>query len=204
VTAAAPAVRSTQKQRREATIGKLLDATIESLIEHGYRDTTIGRICKRAGVSHGGLFRHFASRTALLAAATDEMSRRHFDQLTGLLAQLPRGQALAEALVSFIRRATREPLAAAWREVMVAARTDEVLRDAVRPAVQQFEDTIFEMATELAGEHGDRGALGTLLLSILHMYDSEANTVRIVLNEDIEHSRYDWAVKLLLDELQLP
>jgi hypothetical protein len=130
------------------------------------------------------------------------MSRRHFEQLTSLLAAMPDEQDIAEALVSFFRDAARGALAAAWREVMVAARTDEALRDAVEPAVKQFENTIFEVAAHLPGAPGDSRAFGTLLLSMLHMYDSEATTIRIVETPDIERARFDWAVALLREQLR--
>ena len=64
-----PAVRRTQAERREATIGKLVEATIGCLAELGYSGTSTGAICKRAGVSQGGMFRHFGTRLELIAAA---------------------------------------------------------------------------------------------------------------------------------------
>ena len=141
--------RRTQQQRREATIAKLLDATIECLIEHGYRGSSIGQITKRAGVSHGGLFRHFSSRTALLAATTEEIARRHLSGLHRLVEGPPSGDDPIEALVTFITRTSRSPLTAAWREVIVASRTDPDLRHQITPSIQYIEDSVMELAGHL-------------------------------------------------------
>jgi len=60
----------TQQERREETIGKLLDATIDTLADVGYARTSVREICSRAGVPHGALFCHFDSRLELIAAAS--------------------------------------------------------------------------------------------------------------------------------------
>ncbi len=193
--------RRTQRERREATIGKLLDATIDCLVEHGYRDTSIGRICERAGVSHGGLFRHFSSRIDLLAAVTDEVGKRHIAQLQTLVIDLEPTEDMVDSMVRFFRQATREPVSAAWREVIVACRTDPGLREAVAPAVHRFEDAIMTVAQTLSGRpEGDR-EFGTLILSMLHMFDSEATTIVIFETDDVEAFRHDWAVQLLRSAL---
>ena len=68
------APRRTQAERREGTIGALLDATEDVLHERGYAATTVAAVCERAGVSQGGLFRHFATRRALLVAAAERVA----------------------------------------------------------------------------------------------------------------------------------
>ena len=196
----APA-RRTQQERRESTIQKLLDATIGCLVEHGYRDTSIGRICEAASVSHGGLFRHFSSRTALIAAATDEIGLRHIGRLEHRLTDAPPLPDMLDALVGYFRQATRDPLSCAWREVMVAARSDAELREAVAPAVQRFEDAVMRISSELLGRSTDDRVFGTLVLSLLHMFDSEATTTVIFESPEIERIRHDWAVDLLRNAL---
>lgn len=197
------APRRTQAERREQTIAKLLDATIDCLVEHGYRDTSIGRICDKAGVSHGGLFRHFSSRTALIAAATDEIGKRHLVELQRVISSAPKNQDVIERLVHSFREATRSSLTAAWREVLLAARTNEELCIAVKPAVQHFETAIMDIAAILPTTLDNPRALGTLLLSILHMFDSESTTWAILQTEDVLEIRHEWAVRLLRDALDL-
>ena len=193
--------RRTQKERREATIARLLDATITCLIEEGYRDTSIARICVRAGVSHGGLFRHFPTRTALVAAATDEIVRRHLRSIHEIIKAPVSRDDRVESLVGFFREGARAPLTSAWREVIVAARTNAELREAVTPAVQHFEDAIMQVAVEMPEAPPDAREFGTLLLSLMHVFDSEASTISIFVTEDIESIRHTWAVELLKSAL---
>jgi AcrR family transcriptional regulator len=186
--------RRSQQERREATIAKLLDATIECLITFGYRDTSIGKICERSGISHGGLFRHFSSRTALLAAATDEIGRRHLRQFETLTAEPKLDDDFFEEMVRQFRDATRSPLTAAWREVLIAARTNSELCAAINSAIHHLEDAIMELAGHFVADEKAAKEFGTLILSILHMYDSEASTIVVFETEYIENLRFEWSV----------
>ena len=191
------APRRSQQERREATIAKLIDATIDCLINLGYRDTSIGRICEGAGISHGGLFRHFSSRIELISAATFEIGRRNLVMLENLTDGSQSKDELLENMVLFSRREARSPMTCAWREVLVAARTNTELRDGIRLAIQAFEDAIMDFAAKLPNGPKDKKAFGVLLLSIIHMFDSEAVTAATLVSEDIEKMRHDWTVKLL-------
>src|ERR1700742_5094859 len=70
--------RRTQQQRRDATRKRLLDATIESLIECGYYAATTLEIERRAGVSRGARIHHYPTKASLLAAAVDHL----YDQVS--------------------------------------------------------------------------------------------------------------------------
>tara|TARA_R110002124_G_scaffold18932_1_gene76488 strand:+ start:798 stop:1433 length:636 start_codon:yes stop_codon:yes gene_type:complete len=50
---------------------KLLDAAIEIVREQGFSATSVDQLCKKAGVTKGAFFHHFASKEALGAAAAD-------------------------------------------------------------------------------------------------------------------------------------
>jgi len=195
--------RRTQQERREATIAKLLEATIACLVDFGYRDTSIGRICERSGVSHGGLFRHFPSRTALLGAATDEIVRRHLKELRSSLVgdSLPDDQ-FVEAMIRLFRSSAQSPLTSAWREIIIAARTNSELCAAINSAVHTFEDAIMDLATNFVDDEDAAKHFGTLILSILHMYDSEASTVVVFQTKYIEDIRDEWAAKQIMDFLE--
>ena len=69
----------TQQQRREETIARLLDASIDTIIEVGYARTSAALIAKRAQVSDGAIFRHFATMGDLMAATPDEVVRRQLE-----------------------------------------------------------------------------------------------------------------------------
>src|SRR5262245_39193440 len=83
--------RRTQRERREATIAALVDATIESLLDVGYAGTTVKEICTRAGLSHGALFRFFPSVLELVLAAGREVGRRQISSFEKSFARARKG-----------------------------------------------------------------------------------------------------------------
>lgn len=129
--------RRSQRERRETTRRALVDATIACLAERGYAGTTTTEVVKRAGLSQGALFRHFPTRSALVAAAAEQL----FDDLF-----VEFEQAFAEA-----HRASREPpIVLAIRELYAVFKSpklkavyvlyaecasDEELREALEPVV---------------------------------------------------------------------
>ncbi len=195
--------RRTQEERRKETIGKLLDATITCLAEHGYVGTSTSKIVSRAGVSQGALFNHFDNRVALVAAATDEVCTRHLAQFAHAVARadtLPGDH--VDAMVAFARETTRSRAHAAWHEVMVAARTDAALREGVRDALARFESGLIDAAQavfDVSDEHVER--FGAIVLTLMHAFDSEAVTVGIVANDAIEARRVEWAAEVVRAEL---
>ena len=70
--------------------GNLREALIQSalsiLAEGGAADLSVRAAARRAGVSSGAPFRHFASREALLAAVAEEALRRLSDQIESTVA----------------------------------------------------------------------------------------------------------------------
>ena len=63
-----PEMARTQQQRREDTIARLLDASIDTIIEVGYARASAKVITQRAQVSDGALFRHFPTMGDFMAA----------------------------------------------------------------------------------------------------------------------------------------
>ena len=66
----------TQTERRKATRAAVLEATIESLVTHGYAATTTARVADIAGVSRGAAPHYFAGHYVGRdqAAATDALA----------------------------------------------------------------------------------------------------------------------------------
>jgi AcrR family transcriptional regulator len=174
------AAARTQKQRREATRAKLLAATTALLIEHGYAGTTVGRVCKRAGVSSGGLFAHFDSKAELVAAAAAEILRRsREDAVADFLATEhtdPVGDAVAVAWRLYRRHDLRAAL-----ELFVVGRTDTELAehlDAVDvPHREQLAVLIRHMLPGVA-DHPDFGDIVELVLATLFGLSLDVGTVR--------------------------
>jgi AcrR family transcriptional regulator len=128
-------VRRTQQQRRESTRSRLLDATIESLVELGYSGTTTLEIERRAGVSRGARIHHYPTKASLLADAVDHLYLQlsaHYVEGGGGVASSVRGsEGDAERFrtgIQLLWTVYRERSYTAVLELNMAARTDAELR----------------------------------------------------------------------------
>lgn len=189
--------RRTQAQRRTETIARLVQATIDAMHEVGYAATTIKEICARAGVSQGGLFRHFATRHDLIVAAADEVARRQAASFEGDLAGIE-GDPI-EAAVRSVRARCHSPVNAVWHELMVACRTDPALREAVQPAAARYRDAIEALARAvLDAAPGVSEAAAWL---VIHCFDGEAVGGTLLGDPDGAERRVAWVVDTLRREL---
>jgi AcrR family transcriptional regulator len=148
---AVPRIRRTQQQRRAETRGKLLDATIESLLEVGYAATTMRRVADLAGVSQGAQTHHFPHRVDLVGAAIEQLAERRIEELLGLVGDLPtqareRVGALLDLLWADFSGATFTVVVKLW----VAAADDPELYARLVP----FERRIARAMAQLAGKFG--------------------------------------------------
>ncbi|MFA9430325.1 TetR/AcrR family transcriptional regulator [Egicoccus sp. AB-alg2] len=170
----------TQEQRRAATRAKLLAATAACLTEHGYVGTTVGRVCKRAGVSSGGLFAHFDSKAELLAATAAEILRRAREDAAADFLARDHGDPIADAVAVAWRFYRRHDLRAAL-ELFVAGRTDPELAahlDAVdAPHREQLGHLVRLMLPAQAG-HPDFDDVVELVLATMFGLALDVGTIR--------------------------
>src|SRR3954454_11663977 len=113
---------------------RLLDATLESLVERGYRGTTTLEVQKRADVSRGALLHHFTSRSELILAAVEHLMRERVAAVRQLADEAaPQGRRRIEWAVAALWSTFEGPLFSAALELWLAARTDADLRAALVP-----------------------------------------------------------------------
>lgn len=125
---------------------RILEATVQTLVESGGHGVRMGDIAKETGISRQAVYLHFASRTDLLVAAT-----RYLDEVLdvdGRLAPSRAAETGVERLQLYIEcwgnyipeiygvakalmmaRDTDEAAAAAWKDRMLA------MRDGCRAAI---------------------------------------------------------------------
>lgn len=126
--AAAKRERVPQAERRRITRGKLLDATIDSLVDRGYARTTTVEVGERTGLSRGTQLHHFPSRADLLVAAIEHLAdERSKDFEAEVEARFARGDDPVDAMVDVLWVMFSDPIYWATIELMVAARTDSEL-----------------------------------------------------------------------------
>ncbi|MBF6065827.1 TetR/AcrR family transcriptional regulator [Nocardia terpenica] len=184
----------TQQQRREAMVGRLIDAAIDTIVDHGYYRTSVSAVCDRAGVSAGALFRHFDTRLSLIARVAEEVSGRI------LAAYAAAGQHLREqpsplrAGLAFLADAAETPLVAVWHEMMVAARTDDELRAMIEPAIQKFYNGIHTHTAEIGLlDAVPESAHELALFSMVHMFSGAALTGSVYPRPDLAAYRIPLA-----------
>ena len=167
--------RRTQAQRREATIGALLEATVTCLTERGYAATSTAAVCAEAGVSQGALFRHFPTRQALLVATAERVATRNVASFRAATdgAAVDTVDDVAEVL-AHLRAAVLFPTNQTWRELLVAARADAGLREALLPARELLHAQMLDVAADLWGDHLSADDLPSVLSIVVNMLDGLA------------------------------
>jgi AcrR family transcriptional regulator len=139
----------TQAERTAATRATLLQATIETLVEAGYRHTTTQAIAKRAGTSYGALLHHFPTKADLLCAAVRHVLEQRTAEFRKAMADLPPGTRKSDAAIDTLWSMFSTPTFIAWHELWTAARTDPELAAAVAEVDKQFVDTSADIFREL-------------------------------------------------------
>lgn len=123
--------RRTQAERSASTRALLVDAAIDSLVEHGWAATTSVEVCARAGVTRGAFVHHFASLPALLAAALqaiyDDVARDAPPPATDVVT-------LVDVTWRNIGTARFKAMLEAW----LAMANDPALAEDIGPVVQRF------------------------------------------------------------------
>jgi AcrR family transcriptional regulator len=188
----------TQQQRREETVGRLLEACIASIVEIGYARASAAVITKRAGVSVGALFRHFETMGDFMAATASEVLRRQVESFTKQVAEIPADRPALEAALTILRDITSSCTNAVLYELMIAARTDEKLNAHLRDVLRQYTAKIHDAARALPGAESFPEETFPVLVALLTNVFDGAAIVRGVLPEpDIEQQRIQLLTTLI-------
>lgn len=196
--------RRTQRERREGTIRKLLDAASETLIEVGYAEASVQRICDRAEVSQGALFRHFATRDELMAAVGADVGARLIDRVRKRFATLSRRERDLEAALRLVRDTCRSPLNAAWYELELAGRTNPGLRGALEPVARAYFGDITQLARELLPEVALAfgPTFDLVVTSVIALFDGETTHRFLARDPKLEDARLDMLVRAFASHLR--
>jgi len=188
----------TQQQRREETRARLLDAAIETIVDVGYARASAAVIAKRAQVSDGALFKHFATMGDFMAATALEVMRRQLEQFSKQVAEIPSDKPALEGALIALRDVSGNATNAVMYELMVAARTDEKLRTTLQGALAEYAHNIYQTARALPGadqlpaEH-----LAMLVAVLTNTFDGAALVRAVMPSPELEDGR----IQLLLNML---
>jgi AcrR family transcriptional regulator len=106
---------------------RLLDATIQCLIEHGYAATTTRKVAEIAGVSQGAQQHYYPTKAALVEAALQRLMDRLLVDAADRGVQASSEFDRAVAFIDMVLELHRLPIAPAVIELLTAARTDSTL-----------------------------------------------------------------------------
>jgi AcrR family transcriptional regulator len=148
----APVPRRTQEERRTTTRLGLLDAAIECLVDAGYSGLTTTEVCRRAGVSQGALFKHFATKAELVAATAEHLFANLIDTFRAGLPPLDATTDRPAVVVQQLWTVFQQPRLEAAFELYVAARTDADLARRLAPVSERHSENMRRLAHELFPE----------------------------------------------------
>jgi AcrR family transcriptional regulator len=162
---------SPRSQRAAETRLKLLSASAELLAERGYSRLATAAIAKRAGVAHGTVFKHFATKTELMAATTEHVLEEMIVEFLRMAQQFAGQPEPIDHALNAVWSLFRSERLQATLELYVAARTDDSLRDALRPIFATHRSAFLSAARALLPDSADgahfesnvTGILATLL-----------------------------------------
>jgi len=131
-------MRRTQTERSTSMRLRLIEATIESLVDCGYANTTAVEVCRRAGVTRGALLHHFADLTALFEACLEWL----YDDMGRGVDAAPKSERReamgARELVDSMWAAVSRSEFKAVIEIWLAARNDAAVAERLQSAVRRL------------------------------------------------------------------
>lgn len=188
----------TQQQRREETVARLLQASIDTIIEVGYARASAAVITKRAGVSVGALFRHFETMGDFMAATAYEVLRRQLETFTKQVAEIPADRPALPAALTILRDITAGSTNAVLYELMVAARTDEKLKETLQNVLGQYSAKIHDAARALPGaESFPEETFPVIVALMTNVFDGAAIVRGALPQPELEEQRIPMLTALL-------
>ena len=164
-----PVTRVPQEERTRAMRARLLEATVELLVEKGFSGTSTTLVSQRAGVSRGAQLHHFPTKNDLVVAAVEHISETRGAELAAALADAPTGEGRTRAVLELLAEHFTAPIFAAALELWVAARTDPQLSAAVAPLEQKVGRQTHHLTAAALGVDGSAPGARELVQATLDL-----------------------------------
>ena len=169
VTSQPGTMRVPQEERTRAMRARLLEATVDCLVEHGFARTSTTLVSDRAGVSRGAQLHHFPTKNDLVVAAVAHLTEVRGAELAAAAARLPAGPRRTRAVLQMLGDHFASPVFTAALELWVAARTDPALLAAVSPLEQRVGRDTHRLTVELLGADESRPGVRELVQATLDL-----------------------------------
>jgi AcrR family transcriptional regulator len=161
--------RVPQEERSRAMRARLMDATIECLVERGFGGTSTTLVSELAGVSRGAQLHHFPTKNDLVVAAVAHLTEVRGAELAAAAAAVPEGPQRTRAVLRMLGDHFSSPVFTAALELWVAARTDAALLEAVAPLELRIGRETHRMTVDLLGADESRPGVRELVQATLDL-----------------------------------
>lgn len=163
------AVRVPQEERTRLMRARLLEATVECLVERGFAGTSTTLVAERAGVSRGAMLHHFPAKNDLVVAAVRHLTELRGAELRDAVRRVPTGPRRTRAVLRVLADHFTSPVFTAALELWVAARTDAALLSAVAPLEQEVGRETHRLTVEALGADESRPGTRELVQATLDL-----------------------------------
>ena len=128
-------MRLTQAERRQQTLQKLHEATVECIVNKGFSRLTTADIAEAADLSQGALFRYYPSKTAAVAGATRYLFDKVIRDFNCLLGEPcePNLMKIVDDLEAWFHSADFIAVSRLFAE----SSADAELKEAIQPIIEQ-------------------------------------------------------------------
>lgn len=164
-----PTTRIPQEERTRVMRARLLDATVELLVEKGFAGTSTTLVSERAGVSRGAQLHHFPTKNDLVVAAVSHVAEARGAALREAAERITDGPGRTRRILGMLAEHVTSPFFTAALELWVAARTDPQLLAAVAPLEQRIGRELHQVTVELLGADESRPGVRELVQGTLDL-----------------------------------
>lgn len=154
-------------RRAAATREKLLESAATQLALRGYGRLATAAVAEGAGVAHGTLFKHFATKNELMAATTEHVLEGAIAEFLSMAKKAAGSPQPMDDALQALWSVFRSDRMQATFELYVAARTDDGLRAALRPIFTRHRNAFLAAARSLLPDAADEAEFESNVTGIL-------------------------------------
>jgi AcrR family transcriptional regulator len=141
---------------------RLLEATIDCLVKHGYAGTTTPRVAELAGVTRGAQVHHFGSKNDLVIAALKHLAAKRTAAAVAEVGELAASDDPLATVLDLLWEIHQGPMFIATVELWVAGRTDPSLGREVAKFESIVQNSLIAAVAEFVPEEINKPMLDFL------------------------------------------
>ena len=157
--------------------GRLLDATVECLVEKGAGELSTNDVVRKAGVSRGALAHHFPTKAELLSAAALHLVADRVAEFRSTFLALPPAKRTVPRALDLLWSFFEGDTFTALLDLIVASRTNAELRGVLQDGPDLIVDVTIDVFVELFPEMAGNAMAEPLVRATLTLFTGMAVTM---------------------------